>query len=463
MIMTAAQANLDVRRRTRPKAKDLASKVVDIQSDNGQPRTKLPSLYDESVDLTKPLSDGLRDAMHCARVLNVNNNKSGLPGTLMFQPSCYDLDDIDPQMLNVMRLEMMQTHGKQAFQSSEAVTVTQITQRIQRQSAQKTLDYTSRSHAAGGHATGNRGAEHASKSSTCHWCRQAKKWCGWCKRPNILANPRNGPYSSEGLHNHERNPSKADAGVLDFLGIGVKSVRGAFKIARVPSSNIAKPKTTHSKGNCTGHNPAHRSASSLARLEGHTEVSPPSMLKKRTHKLAQQTKEKEIAEREVQRKKVLTVLLEKKPVSFGLFDEHDLEELSYCVQVRQLEPGESVMHYHDDCTSRLVALPDTEDGQPVMAMGSVFFIVMNGMLDVLSEYSTMGPPVRQGKITRGCVFGEVPFNLFRDVWRRRAFARRRRAPHGGRRLNIGEAHRMEAAVRHQGRSKYVREKLGYLL
>ena len=110
---------------------------------------------------------------------------------------------------------------------------------------------------------------------------------------------------------------------------------------------------------------------------------------------------------EEQRKKVLQVLSERKPVSFSLLEDKDLEELSHRVIVRELEPGEEVMKYADDCSPALLHCPDTEEGWPVLAMGSAFFIVMHGILDVLTEYSEKGEPVTRGKMTRGCVFGEV--------------------------------------------------------
>lgn len=43
-----------------------------------------------------------------------------------------------------------------------------------------------------------------------------------------------------------------------------------------------------------------------------------------------------------------------------------------------------------------------------MGMDSEFFIVMYGMLHVYSEYSDSRQPVLEGKVTRGCVLGEVP-------------------------------------------------------
>jgi hypothetical protein len=59
----------------------------------------------------------------------------------------------------------------------------------------------------------------------------------------------------------------------------------------------------------------------------------------------------------------------------------------------------------------VVALPDMDDGQPAMGMDSQFFIVMYGMLHVYSEYSDKRQPVLEGKVSRGSVFGEVPFAI----------------------------------------------------
>ena len=109
------------------------------------------------------------------------------------------------------------------------------------------------------------------------------------------------------------------------------------------------------------------------------------------------------------RKNVFAMLMEKRPISFGLFDEEDLRQLSYRVRVREFRTGQIVIKYAEDCIPAIVARPDTADGQPLIGMGSSFFIVMHGILDIFTEYSAKGEPVHQGKLTRGSVLGEVLF------------------------------------------------------
>lgn len=77
----------------------------------------------------------------------------------------------------------------------------------------------------------------------------------------------------------------------------------------------------------------------------------------------------------------------------------------YCCQNTRAIPFTIVTPFW--ARAAVVALPDTEDGRPVVAMSSEFFIVMYGMLNVFSEYSDKKQPVLEGKVTRGCVFGEV--------------------------------------------------------
>jgi len=434
MITKAAYANLDVRRKSKPKIM-AAHSLHEIEKDDNSPRpVKLPSLYDEDVELTTLMSDGLRDAMHHARVINAEKRKN-VVDTNLLPPECYDLEELDPEALQTIKAEMMAQQN-----SLFAKEQPRATQRLSPVRSPKALDHAGRTADTGNE--GPRQVEQASKSATCHWCRQAKKWCGWCTVPDILFHHRSGGYLSEGFHSHERRPHKGNEhGLLGDLGVGGKSVGGPIIIKRTASQagNSKNPQTT-GKGQRPAQNGKDRSVSSLGRLEGHGHGG---LTRKKGAKRKKKQKGGATDEEEEERKKVLQILQERKPICFGLFEDAELEQLSHRVTVRQIAAGELVMKYGEDCCPQgqcpltcvaitmhtavdrtagrhryafvtlfvaraaVVALPDTEDGRPVMAMSSEFFIVMYGMLNVFSEYSDKKQPVLEGKATRGCVFGEV--------------------------------------------------------
>jgi CRP-like cAMP-binding protein len=413
MIMDAAHANLDVRKRTRPVIK---TRVHEVNHGDEPNPMKLPSLYDENVVLTSALSESLRDAMHHARVMNAGRNKSlmGMESVLM-PPECYDLEDIDAETLQLMKLEMQQAQGPHKFASPAKVQATHRQQSVRSPHGKsaRSAHAAEQPDAAGEDAGGKQTAivkrvGPASKSATCHWCRQANKWCGWCKRPDILVRDRHDAHSSEGFYNDERSPLKDDPGVLGFLGIGGKKVKGITRTFVRTSTTGENPKTALSRGQKA----QHRSVSSLGRLEGGAD-SLVQVRQNRRHRLKEEqenalkAKKRMMQESEEERKKMLQLLKEKKPISLSLFDDKDLEQLSHRVSVRHVLAGEIVMKYREDCSPTVVALPDTEDGQPVMAMSSPFYIVMNGILDVCTEYSEKGEPLQQGKLSRGCVAGEL--------------------------------------------------------
>ena len=397
MILDVAHSNLDVRKKIRPKVLNKPSERLETPEPDEPKAVKLPSLSDGALPA---LSDKIRDAMHRARILNEDRKRSE---SVLMPPSCYDLEDIAPDELYNMRMELQREQ-------------LQLGPRISTLAAQKMSggsEATGQRFAAGEHDTAVKQLEHAFKSATCHWCRQRTSWCGWCKIPELIKSHHGAPYASEGFHSNERSPQKIAMGLLGGLGIGGKGLSQSTQSEnpQIPQSKKnLKIRRTMSKGPV---DPSTRSVSSLGRLEGHSEFPAVKRQTATQHKKAKKFTQKKdrrgalIDVAEEQRRKVLQVLSERKPVSFSLLEDNDLDELSYRVIVRELQPGEEVMKYADDCSPALLHCPDTEEGWPVLAMGSAFFIVMHGILDVITEYSEKGEPMTRGKMTRGCVFGEV--------------------------------------------------------
>ena len=395
MILDTAHSNLDVRRR--PKILNKPREGSPAAEPDEPKAVKLPSLYEEGAALAA-LSDGIRDAMHRARILNEDRKRSE---SVFLPASCYGLEDIAPDDLHLMRLEMLQEEQQHRPKNS-----TLAVQKMSGRAANE--EATGRGAAAGVNDTAARQLELAFKSATCHWCRQGRKWCGWCKIPEMIAS-RKGAYASEGLHSNERSPQKGPTGLLGGLGIGGKALSQTAKSDNPKMAQIKNPKGSLviRRTRSAAIDPNTRSASSLGRLEGHSEY--PAGKKKTAgpQRKPKKSKRELIDPAEELRKKVQQVLNEKKPISFSLLEDKDVEELSHRVIVRELEPGEVVIKYADNCSPALLHCPDTEDGQPVLAMGSPFFVVMHGILDVLTEYTEKGAPLYRGKMTRGCVFGEV--------------------------------------------------------
>ena len=252
MILDVAHSNLDVRKKIRPKVLNKPSERLETPEPDEPKAVKLPFLSDGALP---PLSDKIRDAMHRARILNEDRKRSE---SVLMPPSCYDLEDIAPDELYNMRMELQREQLQRGPRTST----------LAAQKMSGGSEATGQRFAAGEHDTAVKQLEHAFKSATCHWCRQRTSWCGWCKIPELIKSHHGAPYASEGFHSNERSPQKIAMG----LGIGGKGLS--------QPTQSENPKMSQSKKNIMIRrnlmirrtvDPNTRSVSSLGRLEGHGE------------------------------------------------------------------------------------------------------------------------------------------------------------------------------------------------